>query len=78
MYDFTANLHIPYNCKCSESWADTGEKSTNLSYAIMRTLFQLTAGLEAKQGDRVWLKNQTDGELDDAKLVEGTKIKFFT
>ena len=35
-------------------------------------MFQLAAGLEAKQGDRVWLKNQTDGELDDAKLVEGT------
>ncbi|KAL5256307.1 hypothetical protein ACHWQZ_G011506 [Mnemiopsis leidyi] len=35
------------------------------------SLKQLAAGLEAKQGDRVWLKNQTDGELDDAKLVEG-------
>ena len=41
-------------------------------------MFQLAAGLEAKQGDRVWLKNQTDGELDDAKLVEGTLDIFLT
>ena len=31
----------------------------------------MAAGLEAKQGDRVWLRNQTDGELDDSKIIEG-------
>ena len=29
-------------------------------------------GLQAKAKDRQWLKNQTSGELDDTKLIEGT------
>ncbi|KXS21233.1 hypothetical protein M427DRAFT_65996 [Gonapodya prolifera JEL478] len=28
-------------------------------------------GVEAKQRERVWLKNQTEGELDDRKLIDG-------
>ena len=31
----------------------------------------LVEGLQAKSKEREWLKNQTDGELDDDKLVEG-------
>ena len=31
----------------------------------------LIEGLQAKSKEREWLKNQTDGELDDDKLVEG-------
>lgn len=27
--------------------------------------------LEAKEEERVWLKRQSDGELDDSKMVEG-------
>lgn len=47
-------------------------ESTKSSFVnIDPTMFQIAAGLEARQGDRVWLKNQTDGELDDSKLVEG-------
>lgn len=34
----------------------------------MRALFE---GLQAKSKEREWLNNQTDGELDDNKLVEG-------
>jgi len=34
----------------------------------MRALFE---GLQAKTKEREWLNNQTDGELDDNKLVEG-------
>ena len=33
-------------------------------------------GLQAKAKDRQWLKNQTSGELDDTKLIEGT-INYF-
>ena len=29
------------------------------------------AGLEAKNKERVWLRNQSTGDLDDAKLIEG-------
>eukprot|EP01119_Soliformovum_irregulare_P011942 TRINITY_DN3062_c0_g1_i3.p1 TRINITY_DN3062_c0_g1~~TRINITY_DN3062_c0_g1_i3.p1 ORF type:complete len:1359 (+),score=391.60 TRINITY_DN3062_c0_g1_i3:331-4077(+) len=28
-------------------------------------------GLEAKEKERVWMKNQTSGDLDDSKLIEG-------
>ena len=35
------------------------------------TIKALIEGLEAKSKEREWLKNQTDGELDDNKLVEG-------
>ena len=28
-------------------------------------------GIEAKEKERVWIKNQNQGELDDQKLVDG-------
>jgi hypothetical protein len=28
-------------------------------------------GVQAKEKERVWLRNQVDGEIDDGKLVEG-------
>ena len=31
----------------------------------------IISGLQAKAKDRQWLKNQTSGELDDTKLIEG-------
>ena len=33
----------------------------------------IISGLQAKAKDRQWLKNQTSGELDDTKLIEGKK-----
>ena len=30
----------------------------------------ILSSLEAKQKERQWLKNQTQGDLDDSKLVE--------
>ena len=37
----------------------------------------IISGLQAKAKDRQWLKNQTSGELDDTKLIEGkSKSKF--
>ena len=42
----------------------------NISQEIS-TLKALIEGLEAKSKEREWLRNQTDGELDDNKLVEG-------
>ena len=35
------------------------------------TIRAIIEGLEAKSKEREWLRNQTDGELDDNKLVEG-------
>ena len=41
----------------------------------------IISGLQAKAKDRQWLKNQTSGELDDTKLIEGRlcfiSIHFF-
>ena len=36
--------------------------------ALMQTMLK---GLRSKDGERVWLKNQTDGVWDETKLVEG-------
>ena len=42
----------------------------------------IISGLQAKAKDRQWLKNQTSGELDDTKLIEGrlsvVAIYFFS
>ena len=43
-----------------------GEMSQDIS-----AIKALIEGLQAKSKEREWLKNQTDGELDDDKLVEG-------
>ena len=37
----------------------------------IQSIKALVEGLQAKSKEREWLKNQTDGELDDDKLVEG-------
>ena len=37
----------------------------------VQTLRMIISGLQAKAKDRQWLKNQTSGELDDTKLIEG-------
>lgn len=31
----------------------------------------LLSGVEAKERDRVWLRNQTAGDLDERRIVEG-------
>lgn len=33
--------------------------------------FLALADLAAKEEERVWIKRQTDGELDDSRLTEG-------
>ncbi|KAF7319254.1 hypothetical protein HMN09_00262900 [Mycena chlorophos] len=39
--------------------------------AHMLSLYDLLEHLAAKEEERVWLKRQTDGELDDSRLTEG-------
>ncbi|KAF9495262.1 hypothetical protein BDN71DRAFT_1447943 [Pleurotus eryngii] len=39
--------------------------------AHMLALFDLLEHLAAKEEERVWIKRQTDGELDDTRLTEG-------
>lgn len=36
-----------------------------------RELKVILDGLEAKEDERVWLRHQTEGDLDDSKLIEG-------
>jgi hypothetical protein len=36
----------------------------------------ILSSLEAKQKERQWLKNQTQGDLDDSKLVEAITGKL--
>ena len=40
-----------------------------ISYLIFSNCFP--QGLEAKEKERVWVRNQNAGELDDTKLVDG-------
>jgi len=37
----------------------------------VQALRNIISGLQAKAKDRQWLKNQTQGELDDTRLIEG-------
>ena len=37
----------------------------------VKELRTILGGLQAKGDERVWLRHQTDGDLDDSKLVEG-------
>jgi hypothetical protein len=37
----------------------------------VRELKVVLDGLEAKEDERVWLRHQTEGDLDDSKLIEG-------
>ncbi|KAF7330099.1 hypothetical protein MKEN_00274300 [Mycena kentingensis (nom. inval.)] len=39
--------------------------------AHMLSLYDLLEHLAAKEEERVWIKRQTDGELDDSRLTEG-------
>jgi hypothetical protein len=40
--------------------------------AQIHELRRMLQSLEAKQQERQWLKNQTIGDLDDNRLVDGT------
>ncbi|KAG5728425.1 hypothetical protein E4T56_gene18957 [Termitomyces sp. T112] len=42
-----------------------------VTQAHMLTLYNLLEHLAAKEVERVWLKRQMDGELDDSRLAEG-------
>lgn len=45
-----------------------------MSDVVYPTFQLLTSGiidLAAKEEERVWIKRQTDGELDDTRLTEG-------
>ena len=37
----------------------------------MQSLRTIISGLQAKSKERQWMKNQTQGELDDMRLIEG-------
>jgi hypothetical protein len=37
----------------------------------IRQLRVVLEGVQAKEKERVWLKNMTDGDLDDSKLIDG-------
>lgn len=37
----------------------------------IRQLRVVLEGIQAKEKERVWLKNMTDGDLDDSKLIDG-------
>ncbi|KAJ7216377.1 AAA domain-containing protein [Mycena pura] len=41
------------------------------THAHMVSLYDLLEHLAAKEEERVWIKRQTDGELDDSRLTEG-------
>ncbi|KAF7342156.1 von Willebrand factor A domain-containing protein 8 [Mycena venus] len=43
----------------------------NATQAHMVSLYDLLEHLAAKEEERVWVKRQTDGELDDSRLTEG-------
>eukprot|EP00760_Papus_ankaliazontas_P017911 PhM_4_TR17397/c0_g1_i1/m.85845 len=42
--------------------------SVKAEIQVLRSMLQ---GLRSKQGERVWLRNQTEGVLDDSKIVDG-------
>ena len=37
----------------------------------VQSLRTIISGLQAKSKERQWMKNQTQGELDDLRLIEG-------
>ena len=37
----------------------------------VQSLRTIISGLQAKSKERQWMKNQTQGELDDMRLIEG-------
>ena len=42
-----------------------------LSLFAVSQIFALDVDLAAREEERVWVKRQTDGELDDSRLTEG-------
>jgi len=57
--------------RMSEYDADLYEQYSSQVRNQVQTLRLIINGLQAKARDRQWLKNQTSGELDDTKLIEG-------
>eukprot|EP01065_Artemidia_motanka_P007773 TRINITY_DN1388_c0_g1_i4.p1 TRINITY_DN1388_c0_g1~~TRINITY_DN1388_c0_g1_i4.p1 ORF type:complete len:1876 (+),score=645.13 TRINITY_DN1388_c0_g1_i4:46-5673(+) len=55
--------------------SDTENDMYSRAYGVVKTqialLQTLLRGLRSKEGDRVWLRHQTDGVWDESKLVEG-------
>ncbi len=57
--------------RMSEYDAATYEQYSSQVRKQVQSLKTIINGLQAKAKDRQWLKNQTEGELDDTKLIEG-------
>lgn len=57
--------------RMSQYDADLYEKYAVSVRKQVQALRTIINGLQAKAKDRQWLKNQTSGELDDTKLIEG-------
>lgn len=55
----------------SEYDADTYEKFSGSVKSQVQSLRVVLESLQAKGKERQWLKNQSHGDLDDAKLIEG-------
>jgi len=57
-----------------EMTAHDAEKYENYKVAVkteVRELRVTLEGLEANESERIWLKNQSTGDLDDSKLIDG-------
>merc|ERR1711997_226868 len=57
--------------KMSQFDANVYEEFASQVRKQVRSLRNIISGLQAKAKDRQWLKNQTQGELDDTRLIEG-------
>jgi hypothetical protein len=57
--------------KMSAYDADLYEQYASHVRKQVQSLRTIISGLQAKSKDRQWLKNQTQGELDDTRLIEG-------
>ena len=57
--------------KMSEYDAEMYEQYSAQVRKQVQSLKTIINGLQAKAKDRQWLKNQTQGELDDTRLIEG-------
>ena len=54
----------------SEMDFDKYEKYKDAVKTEIRELRVTLEGLEAKQSERVWLKNQSTGDIDDNKIID--------
>ncbi len=57
--------------KMSEFDAKLYEQHSSQVRSQVKSLKNIINSLQAKAKDRQWLKNQTQGELDDTRLIEG-------